>query len=131
ADLPAPSGDGYEGQHAGGAPALPSSAPACGGLTSSARPLRFGAVPPRAGCFQDRDHAHLLLDHLQQGDTVTPTDASPSGTQVHDELARDPGTHLVVNAVVLDDIGIEQITGQAEQHSVCAPVGHIQVRVVI
>jgi hypothetical protein len=54
-----------------------------------------------------------------------------AGEVEHDELARDPGIRLVADAVVLDDVGIEQIARQAEDQSVGAPVGDVQMRVVV
>ncbi|WP_171064239.1 tetratricopeptide repeat protein [Actinomadura soli] len=89
ADLPATSDSGQGGRQAGDALALPGLGQPPGGLnsceaaqTSSAWPVRFGAVPPLASCFQDRDLAGSLARHLEQGDTVVLTGIDLSGTQV-------------------------------------------------
>ncbi|MFI0480923.1 hypothetical protein [Actinomadura sp. 9N215] len=91
ADLPATSDSdsGQGGRQAGDALALPGLGQPPGGLNSceaaqpsSAWPVRFGAVPPLASCFQDRDLAGSLARHLEQGDTVVLTGIDLSGTQV-------------------------------------------------
>lgn len=58
--------------------ALPNWGLAYCGTASSIWPLRFGAVPPQAECFQDRDLARLLTDRLAQGDTVALARNTPS-----------------------------------------------------
>jgi hypothetical protein len=54
-----------------------------------------------------------------------------AGEFEHDGLVREPGAELVVDVVVLDGIGIEQISGEAEHHPMGSPVGHVQVCVVV
>jgi hypothetical protein len=58
-------------------------------------------------------------DRRQQrlGVIVKVTGLVLAGEIEHNELLRDPGTHLIADAVTLDDIGVEQITWQAEHHS--------------